>query len=262
MSASHRRSFRIENGRLISRHAPGLSHVAFSVNHPGCLPCRAARDEPCKESGRLNGYPARAAKLYRRTRLPRTDSCRQAPCQCSVPNGGLGPLFPETRSASLPELAGIRWATWKVGSQFLSLLQLYLGVRGTSAQGPPKSRCFSRFFPRENSDGRIQLPRIGLGERLFLRTFVPFRLVSFPISQARQGSVSTRFRIPPAQPIGTAGLLTCAVSGQFGIYEFDSCRPSQPLRRSAGLPAEREDKPEIPAFREFSSVSRLPTRQI
>jgi hypothetical protein len=113
MSASHRRSFRIENGRLISRHAPGLSHVAFSVNHPGCLPCRAARDEPCKESGRLNGYPARAAKLYRRTRLPRTDSCRQAPCQCSVPNGGLGPLFPETRSASLPELAGIRWATWR-----------------------------------------------------------------------------------------------------------------------------------------------------
>jgi len=34
MSASHRRSFHIENGRLISKHAPGLSHVAFSVNHP------------------------------------------------------------------------------------------------------------------------------------------------------------------------------------------------------------------------------------
>src|SRR4029079_12131818 len=34
MSPSHRRSFHIENGRLISKHAPGLSHVAFSVNHP------------------------------------------------------------------------------------------------------------------------------------------------------------------------------------------------------------------------------------
>jgi hypothetical protein len=148
MSASHRRSFRIENGRLISRHAPGLSHVAFSVNHPGCLPCRAARDEPCKESGHLNGYPARAAKLYRRTRLPRTDSGRQAPCQCSVPNGGLGPLFPETRSASLPELAGIRWATWRrldpSSSPSASYIWAFVALQPKDRRNPAAFPGFSR----------------------------------------------------------------------------------------------------------------------
>src|SRR5262249_14826424 len=46
-------------------------------------------------------------------------------------------------------------------------------------------------------------PKKGPGERVFLRTFVPTKSVSFSISQARHGPWTESFRIPPAQRMGT-----------------------------------------------------------
>src|SRR5258708_6012340 len=45
------------------------------------------------------------------------------------------------------------------------------------------------------------------------------------------------------------------------IWKFESSQVSQPLQRSAKIPRKSENGPEIPAFRTFDFVSRLPNLQ-
>jgi hypothetical protein len=60
-----------------------------------------------------------------------------------------------------------------------------------------------------------------------------------------------------ANPLGQAR----ASAFEIAISRFDSCRPSQPFRPSAGLPRKSENGPEMPAFRALDFVSRLSNRQ-
>jgi hypothetical protein len=60
---------------------------------------------------------------------------------------------------------------------------------------------------------------------------------------------------------GSSNPLEQARASAFAISRFDPFRPSQPFRRSARLPRKCEIGPEMPAFRAFDLVSRLPNRQ-
>jgi hypothetical protein len=73
---------------------------------------------------------------------------------------------------------------------------------------------------------------------------------------------SEREPVPPhsRQSVG-ASPSGKAVDFDSTMRRFESSRPSQAVRRSAKLPGKGENGPEMPGFRAFDFVSRLPNRQ-
>ena len=140
----------------------------------------------------------------------------------------------------------------KVRSQILSLRQPDWGCSTSSTPRAQNPADFCRCFYSGELSGRLELLSTGAGECIFLRGL---RTSSWsPVPNLLEANAASGQLISNPSP-STEKNRSRILRSPNGICQFDTCRPSQPFRRSARLPKKRENGPEIPAFRVFDFVS-------
>jgi hypothetical protein len=151
----------------------------------------------------------------------------------------------------------LRWPKWRrfepSSSPSASYIWAFVALR-------PKDRRNPAVFP-DFSRRRIQWANPAAPNRAWRTPFSPdLRTISISIVPDFTGPPRVRinpFSNPSRSTDRNGGLLTCAVSGQFGIYEFDSCRPSHAFLFSENFLSLMRKARQTRAFLIADSLQRL-----